>query len=281
MADRPTPHNDALQRFLFPDLACRGELVRLDRTWQEVLARAEYPPTVQRVLGQAFAATALLAATIKFDGSLSLQVRGDAAITLLVTQMRSGGGLRGLARYQREPNGTPDLFGNAQLAITIETGKPPERYQGVVDVSDGDLPLALEGYFARSEQLATRLWLMADTEHCSGMLIQRMPERASHDSDGWDRLCHLTETITRQEITRLGALEILQRLYHQETVQLLDSRELRFACGCSRERSAAMLQGLGREEADSIVAEQGRVSVRCEFCNAEYVFEPRAVEELF
>lgn len=276
-------HHDTLQRFLFPELACRGEIVRLTHTWQELLSRATYPDEARDVLGEAMAATALLSATIKFDGSLNLQINGRGRLRMLVCQARSDGGLRGLARVEEDLYSQEQpLLLQARLAITIETGTPPERYQGVVDMSDGHVSRALETYFERSEQLATRLWLTADAEQCAGILLQRLPGYALlDDQDAWRRLCILTDTISVDELKRLAGLQILRRLYNEETVQVLDSQSVRFGCGCSRERTAAMLVGLGEEEVRSILDEVNEVSVRCEFCNAQYVFDASGVQALF
>jgi molecular chaperone Hsp33 len=277
------PSHDTLQRFLFPELACRGEIVRLTHTWREVLARASYPAEVQNVLGEALAATALLSATIKFDGSLSLQINGRGSLRMLLCQARSGGGLRGLARVETDLHSQEQpLFVGARLAITIETGSPAERYQGIVDMADAQISRALETYFQRSEQLATRLWLTADDEQCAGILLQRLPDyHLQDDTDAWRRLCLLTDTIKADELTGLAGLQILRRLYNQETVQLLDSQHIQFGCTCSRERTAAMLLGLGEDEVQSILHEESEVDVRCEFCNAQYRFDKSAVRALF
>lgn len=78
------PEHDFLHRFLFEQLAVRGEIVQLDTTWQTVLARRAYPPAIRRVLGEASAAAALLAATIKFAGRLTLQIQSAGPLRLLV-----------------------------------------------------------------------------------------------------------------------------------------------------------------------------------------------------
>ena len=63
---------DVLRRFLFEDFPVRGEIVRLEASWQAVLERHDYPPAIRAVLGEALAAAVLLASTLKFDGLLTL-----------------------------------------------------------------------------------------------------------------------------------------------------------------------------------------------------------------
>ena len=68
-----------LQRFLFNEAPVRGALIRLDRTWQEILSHHAYPPRLRDLLGELLAAGALLAANLKFDGTLVMQTQGSAA----------------------------------------------------------------------------------------------------------------------------------------------------------------------------------------------------------
>src|ERR1700735_244918 len=96
---------DCLHRFMFEQYPIRGHLVHLDAAWRALIEHREYPEGIRDLLGEAAAASLLLAATIKFDGVLSLQLRGDGFVHLLLAQCTSGLGVRGLARYQEEAEG--------------------------------------------------------------------------------------------------------------------------------------------------------------------------------
>jgi molecular chaperone Hsp33 len=74
--------------------------------------------------------------------------------------------------------------------------------------------------------------------------------------------------------------ELVTRLFHEDGVQFLGARALRFACSCSRERVEAMLTSLGEGEARAAVTE-GEAVVRCEFCGQSYRFSPAEIEALF
>lgn len=267
----------------------RGELVQLEASWQAILARSDYPPAVARLLGQAAVAAVLLAATLKIDGKLTLQVRASQArdmqrpgVHLLVMQVTSSRELRGLARWHGQVEGEGlELMGEGQLVMTIETARG-ERYQGIVPLEGASLAEALEGYFARSEQLPTRLWLEAGPTRAAGLLVQKLPghDRPQDDED-WKRIVALSETITRAELLDLPAETLLHRLYHEEDRRVFEPEPVRFACSCSRERVAEMLRGLGRGEVEAILAEQGTIEVHCEFCNAGYTFDAVDAAALF
>ncbi len=273
---------DLLHRFIFDNTDVRGELVQLDATWQLLLARAEYPDAVRDLLGEALAAVALLAATIKFDGSLILQATGDGPVHLLVAQATGRRTLRGLARWHgAAPTGDfARLLGSGRLAMTVDPGEGKERYQGIVELDGGSLAEVLQGYFDRSEQLPTRLWLFADGQRAAGLLLQRMPWE-SDDEDAWRRSIQLADTVTAGELLALPPRDVLTRLFHQESVRLFEGDPVRFACGCSRARVGTTLRALGETEMRETLDEQGRVEVTCEFCNARYVFDRVDIEQLF
>ncbi|HKJ08780.1 MAG TPA: Hsp33 family molecular chaperone HslO [Gammaproteobacteria bacterium] len=274
---------DTLQRFVLERTNVRGELVHLDATWRAVLERHDYPAPVRDLLGEAMAAAALLAATVKTDGSLIVQVQSDGPVRLLVVQAEAGRTLRGMAQWKGEvPAGSLDrMVGHGRLAITLDPGLGRERYQGIVPLEGHrTLSAALEDYFARSEQLPTRLWLAADGARTAGMLLQALPG-AEPDPDAWERASHLGATLTSGELLELPSREILRRLFHEEDVRVFDPEPVSFRCGCSRQRIARVLRGLGYDEVRSILDEQGAVESRCEFCNQRYVFDRVDVEELF
>lgn len=275
---------DHLYPFLFDRANVRGQIVHLEDAYHGVIQRRDYPPVLRDLVGQAMAAAALLSSTIKFRGSLSLQVQGqgEQGLTLLVVQASSQGGLRALARWQGELPAEAtlgELCPESYLAITIEPDEG-ERYQGIVALNSGSLAEALDNYFENSEQLSTRVWLAADAERAAGMLIQRLPGE-SVDEDAWNRAEALAATITTAELLELNAPTIIHRLFHEEDIRLFDPSPFHFQCTCSRERVSGVLRSLGQEEVRDILQEQGQVEVHCDFCNQGYRFDPVDAEQLF
>ena len=286
---------DCLHRFVFEHYPIRGHLVHLDAAWRALIEHREYPNAIRGVLGEAVAASLLLAATIKFDGVLSLQLRGDGFVHLMLAQCTSGLGVRGLARYQesagRGAEGGPqtginDLIGAGNLTVTLETDDGAQRYQGIVPISGARLADSLQIYFENSEQLPTRLWLYADGHGASGMLLQRLPGAAARADaaavdDAWRRVQLIGDTLTHEELRTLTDAQILHRLFNEDDLRLFEPSPVYFRCRCSRERVAGMLQGLGEDETRAILAERGEVEVRCDFCNRAYVFDAVDVGRIF
>jgi molecular chaperone Hsp33 len=274
---------DCLQRFVFDGAPVRGEIVHLDATWRTVLERHEYPLPLRDVLGELMAAAALLSSTIKFTGSLILQVQGSGPVKLLVVECTSDQTMRATAKWDGPLQGGDfrGLVGSGRFVITIAPEDAKQTYQGIVSLEGGDVAGALEHYMATSEQLETRLWLAADGEHAAGMLLQRLPGSGESDAETWNRAIQLTQTVSSHELLELPAREVIHRLYHQEDIRLFEARVMSFRCSCSRERVVNMLRLLGRDEVMSILQERGSLEVNCEFCNRHYCFDPVDAEQIF
>jgi molecular chaperone Hsp33 len=276
--------NDYLYRFVFEQFGVRGEFVCLGPSWQAVRERHRYPVQVEQQLGQALVSVLLLSGTIKFSGSLILQLQGDGLLSSLVAQASENRTIRGMANFDDSLNGdavidSGQLLGQARLVLTAEA-PGGQRYQGIVPVAGGDIAAGVEGYFVQSEQLPTRLWLACEGEHAAGLFLQRLPG-AGADEAHWNRVCMLAGTIREQELLTLDAREVLHRLFHEEELRLFDPEPVAFRCSCSRERVGNALVAMGEGEVAQILEEMGRIEVNCEFCNAHYAFDTVDAAALF
>ncbi|MDP1680719.1 MAG: Hsp33 family molecular chaperone HslO [Burkholderiales bacterium] len=281
---RPPPQDgDTLTRFMFEHAEVRGESVRLDATWRAVLARHHYPEPVRNLLGEMMAACALLAATLKFEGALIMQMQGSGPVTLLVVECNSEFHLRATAKWRDDlaDEDVRALLGDGKFVITIDPKTGGQAYQSIVALEGATVAEVLGHYMLRSEQLETRLWLAADEHQACGLLLQRLPEKTSDDEDAWNRALNLAGTLTPDELLSLPAREVLHRLFHEEDLRLFDPQPVSFRCTCSRDRVTAMLRMLGLDEVRSILSEQGRIDVDCEFCNQHYSFDPVDAEQIF
>jgi molecular chaperone Hsp33 len=283
---------DCLHRFLFEHYPIRGHIVHLDASWRALLEHREYPANVRDTLGEAVAASVLLAATLKFDGTLSLQLKGQGPMHLLLAQCSNQLGVRAVARY-RDHVGARDLSGmsgEGNLTVTLENDDLSQRYQGVVPLTGDRLADCLRSYFESSEQLPTRLWLHATERGASGLLLQRLSQDAgsargedkseAEIDDAWLRVQLLGDTLRPEEIQTLSDRDILRRLFAEDDIRLFEPAPVFFRCRCSRERVTGMLRALGADEVRSVLAEQGKVEVRCDFCNRAYAFDSVDIERI-
>ncbi|TDE21547.1 Hsp33 family molecular chaperone HslO [Vibrio owensii] len=278
--------NNVLNRYLFEDLSVRGELVQLDEAYQRIISSKEYPAALQKLLGELLVSTTLLTATLKFEGSITIQLQGDGPVSLAVINGDHDQKIRGVARWEgdiADDATLHEMMGKGYLVITIEP-KKGERYQGVVGLEGETLADVIEGYFANSEQLKTRLWIRTGEhegkKHAAGMMIQVMPDGTGTPED-FEHLEQLTATVKNEELFTLPANELLYRLYNQDSVRLYEPQPVEFHCGCSRERSGAAIITVDKTEIYDILAEEGTISLHCDYCGTSYTFEEPEITELY
>jgi molecular chaperone Hsp33 len=209
--------------------------------------------------------------------------------------------------------GAGSLLGRGHLAMTIDQGGDMSRYQGLVALEGGTLEDAAHEYFLRSEQIPTRVRLAVAEEfraacggpthrwRAGGMLLQfvpRAPERARvadldpgdapegmtphtiPEDDAWIEGRSLIETVEDVELIdpALSSERLLYRLFHERGVRVFRSIDLQAQCSCSRASVEAMLRSFPQSDRDDMI-ENGVISVTCEFCSTNYVFQPADVAD--
>ncbi|MCK7597849.1 Hsp33 family molecular chaperone HslO [Microbulbifer sp. CAU 1566] len=283
--------SDQLERFIFSKHDVRGQLVTLTDAYREVLEHNQLPMPVQRLLGEFLAAACLLSTTLKFEGILMLQARGEGDVPLLVAECTHHSDVRGLARVAegaeiKEGATLRELVGNrGALVITVDP-QEGERYQGIVPLEKDTLAECLEDYFTQSEQLQTRFWIESSPDTVGGIMLQVLPGNNAaspeENEDAWETGVHLASTVTAEELHSLPHDELLVRLFHQLEPASLGTANIRFKCSCSPERSARALIAMGPEDVYQLLEEQGgEITADCQFCNRTYRFNRDKIEDLF
>ncbi len=286
---------DRLLRFDVSGSPVRGEWIELDSAWREIVTRHSQESEAIAVLGELTAASMLLSATLKHRGRLTAQITGDGPISLMVVDCHAGGTFRATlkrsAQAAAQAGGASDAIGllnpngGARFAITIDPREEgTTAYQGIVPLEGTSIATMLEHYMDRSEQLPTRLWLAADEQRAVGLLLQKIPQPAGSalpDVDAWGRLQKIADTLSSAEMLGTDGDTLMHRLFWQERTAMTQTHTLSFACSCSRKRVADMLRMLGANDLRNLLAEQGLVSVNCDYCNTPYGFDAVDVQALF
>jgi molecular chaperone Hsp33 len=268
---------DFTRKFVFEEADVRGEFTRLDNAFQQILEIHQYAPSVGTLIGEFLCASVLLSTTIKFEGRLILQAQSEGEIPLIMAECTSDQQVRAIARgaEQATSRDFSSLLRHGRLAITIEPDAG-QRYQGIVPLNGENLASCIEHYFENSEQLPTRLWLASDAGRASGMLLQQLPPNRLDDAEAraghWEHVQALANTVQSEELLELEHIDTLTRLFHEDPLKLFPPESASFACSCSRQRCLGALSAIAAPELEEILAEQGQVSMDCEFCNQQYLF---------
>jgi molecular chaperone Hsp33 len=299
--DRPPVPDLVVPRGVLPfhldNKPVRGRLVRLGPLADALLTRHDSADAVTRLLGEAMALTAGLAAALKYRGSFSLQAKSDGPVSMLLADCTDQGALRGYARADAERLSqygknvsARALLGRGYLAFTCDQGEDMERYQGIVAIEGADLAEMTGNYFATSEQLRSHVRLAcARTEkgwRASAFIMERIaseggtgePLDAEAQEEAWRTALVLAGTLTDAELLddALPPETLLHRLFSLEGLELGQARALAYGCRCSRSRLAQVLEGFPVPDLDHM-AEAGVITMTCEFCNYGFRFDREAI----
>lgn len=282
---------DRLWRFVFEHSPIRGAFVSLDATCRAILACHAYPPALGRALAELCAAAALLTSTLKFAGTLTVQLQADGPLRLLVVECDAALSLRATAQWNAAAAALPrdaslcELAGgpeHGRLAITLDPRDGGPIYQGIVALEAVSIATLIEHYLEASEQIGSRLVLAATGEGVRGLLLQRLPGSSAENDAAWQAAARCAEAFAPGALPAAGEPgPLLQALFPEDDLRLFAPQPARFSCRCSSERVANALRLVGRAEVESIVAEHGAVVTHCEFCNRRYAFDAAAVRGLF
>jgi molecular chaperone Hsp33 len=276
-------HSDTVVPFVFESLPVRGALIQLKSAWQRMQLGHDYRPPVLEVLGHSAAATGLIAQSLKFEGTVTLQISGDGPLAILVMQCTSDLQLRGMASA---PGASTDavyreLVANSRCAITLDAGAMARPYQGIVEVSGNELADSLQNYYRRSVQVPSHMQLVSERGSCGGILLQQLPGQGEMESDDWIRLGLLAATLRPADISEGVGADLLHKLFAEDDLRLFEPRAVEFRCKCSRKRAADVLRLLGEADTRSACEEQGQVDVTCEYCGRTQQFDGVDIARLF
>ena len=298
-----TDTKDTLQKFIFDNAAVRGELVEISDTWREIQARHGYPKAVRSMLGEMVAASALLSANLKFNGSIVMQIHGDGPVRLLVVECDAELRIRATAKLAPDAEIADDaslgdllnVNRRGRFVITLDPlekmpGQQP--YQGIVPLDGADMATVIENYMLRSEQMDTKLWLAADDQVSRGLLLQKLPRHSGKDDqtqqasveedlETWNRAVVLGSTLKREELLSTDIQTLLNRLFWEETIRVFDPQHPQFHCSCTREKVGNMLKMLGQPEVEAALADLGELGINCDFCGKHYAFDKVDCAQLF
>ncbi len=273
---------DSVRRFLFEALDIRGSLVSLGNVWHEMCAARDYPPAIERQLGELAAIAALVGGNLKTPARIVLQLQGAGPLSLLMVECDEALRLRGIARTRADVGKTAEdteTFGAGQLVLTLY-GQRGDPWQSIVPLVGNSLAAVFEHYLAQSEQQPARLILVADEDFVAGLFLQKLPTADTKDADGWNRLMHLAATLRPTDL-RMPAANLLMQVFAGESVRLFDPRPVRYHCPRDEEKVLAMLRALGRAEVEAVLAERGELTIEDDICRQTYRFGADVVPRLF
>lgn len=308
----PSPDDNVIQPFQLESSFLRGRIVKLGGVLNDILTPHAYPEVVAHLVAENLTLSLLLSAMLKFDGIFTLQCQGDGPVKMLAADISTGGASRACASFDEErlakavatlqeldspetsQNHLAQYLGKGYVAFTVDPANPDlERYQGIVELRGASLVDCVQHYFTQSEQIATGIKMAVGLRdgkwRAAGIMLQKMPEeggysaagRSNLEEDDWRRAMILMNSCTEDELLspQLSPQEVLFRLFHEEGVRVFKPRFVHKECRCSHERVENILKTMSADDRDYMKVD-GKISMHCEFCGSDYVFDEAALKKI-
>jgi len=249
--------------------------------------------TVSVALGRGLAAGALMGGLLKGNQRLAMKFEGNGPMAKMIIESEGDGSVRGCVgnpAAEAEPVdgrwNVPGVLGKAGfLTVSKDLGMGGEPYHGMVQLHSSEIGEDLALYLTESEQIpsAVGLGVSLDVDGvvdlCGGFLLQALPKADEAEISLLLERIAAMPPIT-QFLAEGGPEALLQYLVGDIPYTPLETRELFFRCGCSREKVERALHSLGAAELHDMRLQDGHAEVTCEFCRQSYRFEADELEQL-
>lgn len=285
--------HDQLYKFLFDDLDVRGEIVQIHDAYTTMIKGKNYPRSIEKILAQLVLVSNLITVNMKTPGDVTVEIRGEGLLRYAAVSSDMNLNFRGIARHGiSDPDqeySFRELVGENSILLITNHASDGNSYQGVVEVTGFNLSDTLENYFARSEQIDTKIMVEIDVKagECFGaaIMLQALPPSSPErdPKEDFNTVRCLLNTLTKEELLYLDSDEVLFRLFNEFAVRRFDAMPVRFKCACSREKCLSTLHSMGEEDIRATIGEceNNVIIMTCSQCNTQYQFTVQDIDDLF
>ncbi len=270
----------------------RGFAASTTETVEEARMRHNTSPAVTAALGRLLTAAAMMGSMMKSEGDvLTLRIKGDGPVGSLTAIADSKGCVKGCAAVPdayappRDDGKLPvrEVIGAGTLSVTRELAlKAP--FTGTCELVSGEIAEDLAYYFTVSEQTPSAVGLGVlmnknnTVRRAGGFIVQLMPGCGDDTAEKLDERVRAISSVTSMLDEGLEPKDILNRLFDGMEPEFFEPAEVRFHCGCSREKMLATIRSLDREEIGQWIAEGKPVEAVCDYCGNIYEFDPEELK---
>lgn len=276
--------SDYIVRALAYEGAVRAFAIKSTELVEEARRRHDTWATASAALGRTMTVSAMMGAMLKGEDKLTAKIEGKGPVGPIVADANAKGDVRG---YITNPHVDFDLNAHGKLDVSRAVGTEgqlsivkdlglKEHFTGQVPIVSGEISEDFTYYFATSEQVpsAVGAGVLVNPDHtilaAGGFIVQVMPGATEDMIDQIEKNIAEMPAISSMIQQGLSPEDMLAKIFGEEHVKVLDTSPVRFHCSCSIDRIKNAVRGLGDEEIDQMIEEDGGAEATCHFCNEHY-----------
>ena len=245
--------------------------------------------TCSAALGRLLTGASLMGSMLKDDrDTITLRVSGNGPAGVVIACTDGTGNVKGcidhpLVELPAKANGHLDVGGavgkDGVLTVIRDNRLQKEPTVGQVPLVSGEIAEDITSYYAYSEQVPTvcALGVLVDKDlsiSCAGgYLLQLLPGATDAEITQLEQNIAAMPSVTEMLHAGKTPEDMMNLAMAGFNPSVLDEREVRYQCDCSRERTEQMLLSLGRKELEKLRDEDPHCEVVCHFCHTQYEFD--------
>lgn len=245
-------------------------------------------PVASAALGRLLSATSMMGAMLKCrDASINLRVAGDGPLGAVIAVADSFGNVKGYVSNASCPS---THYENGKLNVSQAVGKngvlnvmrdlgTGEPYIGQIELASGEIAEDIAAYYAQSEQIPTvcALGVLIDKESAQvmlsgGLLIQLLPGADDDTITKLEENISKLDSVTTMLAKGMSTLDMCKQALSGFEVEVLDEFEVKYVCGCSKDKIASLIESMPKEEIEQMILEDHGAKASCHFCNKTFEF---------
>ncbi len=253
-------------------------------------------PVASAALGRLLTATSMMGAMLKSkNASINLRLNGDGPLGPVIAVADSFGNVKG---YVSNASCPTTHYENGKLNVAEAVGKngilnvmrdlgTGEPYIGQIELVSGEIAEDIAAYYAQSEQIPTvcALGVLIDKETSQvllsgGLLIQLLPGAFDDTITKLEENIANLDSVTTMLAKGMSTLDMCKEALKGFEVEVLDEFEVKYVCGCSKDKIGALIESMPKEEIEEMIATDHGAKASCHFCNKTFEFTESELSDI-
>lgn len=271
---------DLITRFVINKSSIRGNIIRIKNSLAQLKKSLEIPEQVVSSFNEIVTVCPMLAATLKFEGGLILQIQGKKSLKLIIAESDNDFKIRGtikLADNTRES--FQDLIQNAIVALTVIHKDQKTPYQGIIEVGSGEIKSMIEHYLTQSMQIKSKVFFHQTNTESFGVLFQELPHENEEQRLITESLWNDIDLIKPDTLSD-GHEEFLKNIFSQNDVQIFEEHSVEHECSCNQEKIYKTISLIQENEIYSSI-KNNCIEMVCEYCQKKYTVTKEEIDIIF
>ena len=275
-----TMKSDLITRFIINNSSIRGNIIRIKNSLSELKKSLTIPEQLTSSFNEIITVCPMLAATLKFEGGLILQIQGKKSLKLIIAESDNDFKIRGTIKLSEHTNESfRDLIQDAIVALTVIHKDQKTPYQGIIEVGSGEIKAMIEHYLTQSMQIKSKVFFHQTKNESFGVLFQELPHENEEQKVITESLWNDIDLINSNALSD-GPEQFLKNIFTQNDVQIFEEHAVQYECSCNQEKIYKTISLIQENEIYSSIKDDC-IEMVCEYCHKKYTVTKEEIDIIF